>query len=534
MGCKIARVAIAALLLAAPNPLSAVEAPDSPTVCAVIPKPVKMERAEGAFTLTGKTAIGVGSPELAKIGRYLAELAAPATGFELAIEASSASEGGRIALKLDASQQELGDEGYKLVCTPGGVTITAASPAGVFYGVQTLRQLLPAEIENRQKVEGVAWTVPCVAIEDRPRFPWRGYLIDPARHFRTKEELKRYIDLLALQKLNRFQIHLTDDQGWRIEIKKYPKLVEIGSRLPNISGKTGEGWFYTQDDIRELVEYAEERYVTIVPEIEMPGHSRAATKSYSHLACGGVGFSSAICASQESTREYARDVLNEVMELFPSKYIHIGADEVPHQRWRGCKSCAPMMRKLAETTPDDVLRAAVKLIPQWRQSLPDIALLQGDFVRHIDEHVSARGRRLVGWDEILDGGLKKGSSAVVMAWRPSDAISLAASQKREVVASMHPDCYLDQNVPLERTYLYEPIPAEMPPEAQKYVIGIQGNMWGEGTPTIELVDQRSFPRLCALAETGWTTREGRDFTEFSDRLARFCKRLDVMGVDYGK
>jgi hexosaminidase len=320
----------------------------------VIPLPRVIRPAAGMFTLTPQMQILVKSAELTDVGRYLAEMLAPATGMQLAVGPLPAAATRGIVLALDKTRGDLGQEGYALSCTPEALTITAARPAGVFYGVQTLRQLLPIQIESRQPVANITWTVPCVTIEDQPRFQWRGYLLDPARHFRTKEEVKHMIDLLAMQKLNVMQLHLTDDQGWRVEIKKYPKLTEIGARLADFSGKKGDNWFYRQEDIRELVAYAANRYVTLVPEIEMPGHSGAATTAYPELGCGCTP-SSALCVTQEHTFEFASAVLDEVLALFPSPYIHIGADEVTPARWRACPQCKPLMDKLAQTAlPADV------------------------------------------------------------------------------------------------------------------------------------------------------------------------------------
>lgn len=531
-----ASVLIGSLLLAGQNLLMAVE-PTKPSPCQIIPKPLKAEYQEGGYKLTEKTVIHARSAKLKDTGRYLAELLGPATGLKPEITSSWFTPSGGIILKLDDSREDLGEEGYLLRCTPKGVTITATTPAGVFYGIQTLRQLLPPEIERRQKVEGREWIVPSVLVEDRPRFKWRGYLIDPARHFRPKDELKRYIDLLALHKMNIMQLHLTDDQGWRVEIKKYPKLIEVGSRVPNYGGQKGEGWFYSQADIRELVAYAAERYVTLVPEIEMPGHFGAALTSYPELACSGKnpsGWAPPLCVSRESALTFATNVLDEVIALFPSPYIHVGADEVPAGPWRNCASCKPAMEKLSRTPlPPDVKAFRVKVTSG--QGVPfneDIGRLQGEFIRRIDEHITARGRQMVGWDEIMEGGLKTGSRAVAMAWRGAGAVGDGCGNGHEVIVSLHPDYYLDNNTPLQRTYDYEPVPKDLPADQVKYVLGVQGNMWGEQTQTLESIDRRTFPRLTALAETGWTCREGRDFADFSVRLVRFLERLDMLGVKY--
>ena len=527
----IAIVLMSGLLLSGQNPLIAVE-PGTPSACQIIPKPQKAEYLDGGYQLTESTVIHAGSDKLKDAARYLAELLRPATGLKLKVTSSRSMPSGGVVLKLDDSRGDLGEEGYLLVCTPKGVTITAATPSGVFYGVQTLRQLLPPEIEGRQTVEGRKWIVPCVSIEDRPRFKWRGYLLDPARSFRTKDELKRYIDLLALMKLNTFHLHLTDDQGWRVQIKAYPKLTEVGSRAP-----ADQHRYYSQDDIAELVSYAAERHVTIVPEIEMPGHSGAALLSYPELACDGKhpgGWSAPLCISQDATLTFCKTVLDEIMSMFPSPYIHIGADEVPADPWRGCSTCKLAMEKLAgEKLPDDVIPFRVKVDRRAGTAFnEDISLLQGQFVREIDRHLASKGRRMVGWDEIIESGLQRESSAVMMVWRSPHAILGAVSQKRNLVISMVPDYYLDYEHSLQGTYDYEPVPADLSAEEEKYILGIQGNMWGERTPTIQRVDVQSFPRLCAIAETGWSSRERRSFDHFSARLSAFYQRLDLLGVDY--
>jgi hexosaminidase len=512
---------------------SAQDAVESAVGCRVVPKPLKVEPGEGSFTLTAETVIGVSSPELSGVGRYLAELLAPAAGFKLAVASDSLPKSNVIVLKLDAAQTELGDEGYRLTCTPTGVVITAARPAGVFYGVQTLRQLLPVEIENPQKVEGVAWRAPCVAIEDRPRFKWRGYMLDTARHFRTKAEVMRMIDLVAMLKLNIFHLHLTDNEGWRVEIKRYPLLVETGSRVPDKSGNVGEGRFYTQEDIREIVQYAADRFITVVPEIEMPGHNTALTTAYPELSCTGKP-AQELCVSRERTFEFMCGVLDEVLALFPSPYIHIGADEVKPRRWQMCPSCSAMMKQLAQTElPDDVTSFHPETPPSSGISFDaNTARMQGEFVRRIDRFLTSRGRRMVGWDEILEGGLNVDSPAIAMAWRGDQMITGAVETKRDVVVTLVDYYYLNRGLPFEHTYAFEPIPDNLTPEQAKHILGVQGNLWGERLRTPKWVDFLTFPNLCAIAEAGWTPREARDFADFSTRMTPFLQRLELMGVRY--
>jgi len=535
---KMSIVWTVAFLLPLAQPcLGADEAPVPGGKVEIIPTPRKVQQLSGNFVINERTVIAVNPPtnEMKVTGNYLADLIAPAAGWKLAVQAAGPAESGGIVLVLDAARSDLGDEGYTLACTPHGVAISAAKPAGVFYGVQTLRQLLPVEIEKRQRVEGIAWAVPCVAIEDSPRFAWRGLLLDPARHFRTKEELMRYIDLLALHKLNVLHIHLTDDQGWRIEIRKYPKLTETGSRLPDCSGQRGDGRLYSRADIKEMVGFAATRHVTLVPEIEMPGHSGAATTSYPELGCGGQP-SGQLCVSREGTFEFARNVLDEVMEMFPSPYIHIGADEVSPDRWRACPTCKPLMEKLAgEALSEDVSVFRVKVTTgAGRPFCEDVARLQGEFVRRIDHYLASKGRRMLGWDEILDGGLRTNSHAMVMAWRNAEVVAGAAAQGRDVIFSPYPEYYLDNGHSLQGTYACDPLSANLPAGQESRIFGVQGNMWGEQTPTIRRVDEQTFPRLCAIAEIGWTCREGRNFEDFSRRLTSFRQRLDLLGVNCRK
>lgn len=492
----------------------------------IIPKPQKIEKGEGPFTLNEKTFISIkpSSSEMETIGHYLVDLLAPATGVKLPVKSSWFSRSNGIVLKLDASQKQLGDEGYILKCTSKEIIIIAAKPAGVFYGVQTLRQLLPVQIESWQKVDGVAWKVPCVSIEDQPRFRWRGMLLDPARHFLSKEFLRKYIDLLALHKLNRMHLHLTDDQGWRVEIMRYPNLTEVGARLPNFSGKKGDGWFYTQNDIKELVAYAASRYVVIIPEIEMPGHSGAAQDAFPEMLCTDP-FRSSLCVGNDKTIEIMQGVLSEVVQLFPSPYIHIGGDECNKSGWKKCARCQARMKD---------------------HSLKNEEELQSYFVRGIEKFLNANGKAMIGWDEILEGGLAP--NAVVQSWRGIEGGIAAARENHDVIMSPTSYCYFDYyqgpketepkaiggDLPLDKVYAYEPVPNELTQEQATHIMGVQGNIWGEYVATGDHAEYMSFPRGSALAEVGWSSRESRDFPDFSDRLSIFCKRLDLIGVNYRK
>ncbi|MDD4872820.1 MAG: beta-N-acetylhexosaminidase [Kiritimatiellae bacterium] len=511
----------------------------------IIPKPTKIEKGDTIFTLNEKTVIIVkpSSTEVKALGSYLSDFLAPAMGARLTVKSSWFPKSNSIVLRLNSSEKRLGDEGYMFKCTPRGVTITAAKPAGIFYGIQTLRQLLPVQIESRQKVYGVAWTVPCLSIEDQPRFQWRGMLLDPARHFITKDYLLKYIDLMALYKLNQLQLHLTDDQGWRIEIKKYPRLTESGSirkesPMPG-NRKQGDGkpygpFFYTQDQIREIVAYAAKRFVTIVPEIEMPGHSLAASVAFPELSCTGGPFEirtkwgiepDIYCAGNDKVFEFVQDILTEVMDMFPSTFIHIGGDEAPKDRWNKCPKCQARIQK---------------------EGLKDTHELQSYFVRRIDKFLASKGRRLIGWDEILEGGLAPG--AAVMSWRGIKGGIAAAGEGHDVVMSPTTHCYFDYAqakgdnepeaiggfLPLEKVYDYEPIPDQLSADRKKHILGAQGNVWGEYMWTPQNIEYFSYPRACALAEVVWTPLELKNLSDFLDRFVAHEKRLDVIGVNYRK
>jgi hexosaminidase len=415
----------------------------------------------------------------------------------------------------------LGPEGYELTVTPERVIIRASQPAGIFYGKQTLQQLLPGPI-------------PCLHIEDRPRFPWRGAMLDVARHFFPKEFVKRYIDLLALHKLNTLHLHLTDDQGWRVEIKKYPKLTEVGSWRAETNGDGKRyGGFFTQDDLREIVAYAAERHITVVPEIEMPGHGLAALTAYPELSCTGGPFKvrtrwgvepDVYCAGNEKTFAFVQDVLDEVLAIFPSKFIHIGGDECPKARWKKCPKCQARMKA---------------------EGLKNEHELQSYFIRRIEKHLSSKGRRLIGWSEIREGGLAK--NAALMDWI-GGAVE-GASAGHDVVMSPTSHCYFDYYqsqdkkaepkaiggfIPLSKVYAFEPVPAKLAPQFHKHILGAQANLWTEYIPTPQQAEYMTFPRLCALAEVVWSPAAARNWDDFSVRLTQHLKHLDALKVNYRK
>lgn len=437
----------------------------------------------------------------------------------------------------------MGNEGYSLAVTPDAVVIRASQVAGLFYASQTLRQLLPPEIESRKEVSGVPWVAPAVTILDQPRFRWRGLMLDVGRHIFPVDFIKRYIDLMAMHKMNVFHWHLTEDQGWRVEIKKYPRLTEIGSRraatpLPGqrgkLDGKPYSG-YYTQDQIREIVSYAASRFVTVVPEIEMPGHAKAALASYPELSCTEGPFQvrtlwgieeNVFCAGNEKTFAFLEDVLAEILDLFPSDFIHIGGDECPKKRWERCPKCQ------------------IRIV---REELENEGQLQSYFIRRIETFLNANGRRLIGWDEILEGGLAPNAS--VMSWRGVEGGLRAVREGHDVVMSPISHCYLNfyqsrdldkeppafnEILPLETVYSFEPVPASLSTEEAEHILGAQGNLWTEYIPTPQLAEYMTYPRACALAEVMWSASNSRDYRDFLERLGNFLPRLEKQGVNFWK
>ncbi len=515
----------------------------------VIPKPVKLVPAKGRFQFTPETRILYYPDygELNDIGSFFSGLLKGSAGFSMAVipaEADS-SDPNTLLLSLD-STLALNDEGYLLDITTRAIEVKAKSPRGIFYAIQTLRQLLPPQVENGGEVAGIDLSVPCASIEDQPRFPYRGLHLDVGRHFFPKEFILRYLDLMALYKYNTFHWHLTEDQGWRIEIKKYPNLTKTGScrketLIGHWGGKKPEEYkydgkeycgYYTQEDIKEVVAHAKDLYITVIPEIEMPGHSLAALASYPWLGCTGGPYEVAThwgvfkdiyCAGNDSTFKFLEDVLTEVMALFPSKYIHIGGDEAPKARWKECPKC----------------QARIKA-----EGLKDEHELQSYFIRRIEKFLNQHGRSIIGWDEILEGGLAP--NATVMSWRGIKGGIAAAKMKHDVIMTPGSHCYFDYYqgdpkkeplaiggfLPLEKVYSYEPVPEELTPEEQKYIIGAQGNVWTEYMATPDYVEYMVYPRACALAEVDWTPAGEKDYADFQKRLKTNLEHLKALGVNY--
>lgn len=490
----------------------------------VIPKPHTINELSGHFRITKETRIII-TPEnqdTRNIAEFLVEKIHTVSGFQLAVSGTEAPEKNTniIHLIIDNQQADLAEEGYQLTVNSAAVVLTAYQPRGLFFAVQTLRQLLPPEFENQEVVTGINWDIPALEIEDHPRFPWRGMMLDCGRHFMEKEFIKRYIDLLAYHKMNVFHWHLTEDQGWRIEIKKYPRLTEVGAWRTYEDGSV-YGGFYTQEDIREVVEYARKRYITVVPEIEMPGHAVAALASYPELSCTdgpfnvetqwGV-FKDVYCAGDDHTFAFLEDVLNEVIELFPGTYLHIGGDECPKDRWAACDKCQQRIKS---------------------EGLKDEHELQSYFIKRIESFLESKNRRLIGWDEILEGGLAEG--ATVQSWRGMDGAIAAATSGHDAIVSPTSHAYFDYDVSvtdLRKVYTFDPVPPGLTPAQEKHILGGQFNMWTERAPQ-EFIDSKVFPRMLAMAEVLWSPEAGRRYEEFHPRVQQHYPRLDALGVKYG-
>ena len=507
----------------------------------VVPRPAKTEIQKGDFQFTSETKIIVDAVS-EQTGHYLAAQLQQDSGQSIPVQqyADNAPKGS-ISLTTKDAKASLGAEGYELAVTPDSIVIRA-QPAGLFYGAQTLLQLLPAKSTNDNSGTK-SLRLPRVQIEDQPRFKWRGLLLDVARHFFTKDEVKQLLDALALYKINTFHWHLTDDQGWRIEIKKYPRLTEVGAWRKSVGfgldpksttayGPDGRyGGYYTQDDIREVVAYAKERHITIVPEIEMPGHASAALAAYPQLSCTGGPFTTDLpggifdgvyCAGNDESFTFLQDVLSEVFELFPGKYVHIGGDEVLTNNWHNCVKCQGRLKQ--EGFKNDIE-------------------LEGYFIRRICKFIASRHRIPIGWSEIANDGLSEDTA--LMDW--VGGATEAATAGHDVVMTPLADCYFDHYqsqdrstepraiggyLPLQQVYAFEPIPTNLPPQFQSHILGAQANVWTEYIPSFKQVEYMVFPRLCALAEVTWSPKAARNWDDFQRRMQTQYPRLDERGINY--
>lgn len=504
----------------------------------IVPQPVSVVASDGAFDLTKNTKICLLSDDstLNYSVRLFNGLIDKSFGKPLPVIKSTQPEAGAINVRLGGLQPEE----YTLNIRPDGVDITGGSPAGVFYAFQTLRQLLPVAVARGEKAGVIE--LPVAEIADKPHFAHRGGMLDVCRHFFTADDVKTFIDILAMHKLNRFHWHLTDDQGWRIEIKQYPKLTEVGAFRDrcNLQAEADApkdsvpyGGFYTQDEIRDIVQYAAKRFITVIPEIEMPGHASAALASYPYLGCKGEGYvvpstwgvkADVYCAGNDSTFRFIEGVLSEVVELFPSEYIHIGGDECPKINWQQCPACQQRIKT---------------------EKLKNENELQSYFMQRAEKFLAGKGRKIVGWDEILEGGISE--TATVMSWRGSAGGIEAAKKGNHVIMAPNSHCYLDYyqtdktetepksiggHLPIEKVYSLDPYEG-LNADEQQYILGVQGNLWTEFISEFDHAEYMLLPRLAALAEVGWSY-DNKDFDSFKKRETSLARLYDAYGYKYAK
>ena len=502
----------------------------------IIPRPQHIQMGKQLLNIDKSFAITFESKILKQEASYFSELLNKTVDLNLQSKLADNFNGKAISLQL-TSKDGVPDENYTLSISQMGIVITSNSPKGVFYGLQSLFQIVLANIDKNGKIE-----IPTLEIIDSPRFAYRGMHLDVGRHLFPPAFIKKYIDLLAFYKLNTFHWHLTEDQGWRIEIKKYPKLTEVGAwRKETLIGHGGKkpfefdgktyGGFYTQDEIRDIVNYAAERHISIIPEIEMPGHSLAALASYPELGCTGGPYEVAtrwgvfqdIYCTKDETFEFLEDVLLEVMDLFPSKYIHIGGDEAPKARWKECAIC----------------QATIK-----REGLKNEHELQSYFIQRIEKFLNNHGRQIIGWDEILEGGLAP--NATVMSWRGTEGGIDAAKQNHDAIMSPGSYCYFDhyQNkakteplaiggfLPLDKVYSYEPVPEALSPEEAEHILGAQANVWTEYMETTDYVEYMILPRMAALAEVNWAEADKKDWELFKKKVQGHYLLYKRLGYNY--
>ncbi len=509
--------------------------------CVIIPRPASYEPQKGKCALSSKTVVYVADKSLVRPATIFCKYVAEEKGLQLNVAEGVAPSNGAIVLSID---KNLAPEGYTLDITNGGVVIKGGSEQGVFYGLQSLRQVV-FHSKGGKKVK-----VECMKVEDKPHFAYRGGMLDVCRHIFSVEEVKKYIDILAMHKMNRFHWHLTEDQGWRIEIKKYPNLTKVGSmrketlvglhtkKNNNYDGKP-YGGFFTQEQVRDIVRYAAERYIEVIPEIDMPGHMIAALASYPELGCTKGPYEvrtrwgiskDVLCVGRESTFEFIEGVLDEVAALFPSKFIHIGGDECPKHRWKVCPECQQRMKE---------------------EGLKDEHELQSYFMKRVEKYLSEKhGRSIIGWDEILEGGVSK--TATVMAWRGAQRGILAAKLGNQVIMTPRHYCYLDYcqtsdhdgnnepicaagngkkyQLPLRKVYSLDPY-NELNEEQRKVIVGVQGNMWTEYVATFDHVQHMILPRTAALAEVGWSYGN-QNYDDFARRMHLLRKLYDKCGFKY--
>ncbi|KAA5824491.1 family 20 glycosylhydrolase [Algibacter amylolyticus] len=527
----------------------------------IIPKPLELTLNQGVFQFSNDTKFVTANSALIAASRYLISQLENAAGFKVEV-VKTAPNRNFIQFITDVNLEE---EAYKLVVTTNNITITAKDNAGFLYGLETLRQLLPTTIESSQLAKVTNWIIPAVIIKDKPRFKHRGFMLDVSRHFYDIDFVKQTIDRLVMYKMNVLHLHLVDDQGWRIEIKKYPKLTEVGASrngtiIGHYPGSENDnkvyGGFFTQEDIKEIVTYATERNITVIPEIELPGHSSAAIAAYPYLSCfpdepthvhqnmmsetskklqengqikivqesWGI-YKDIYCAGKDDVFSFLEDVLDEVMPLFPSKYVHIGGDEAIKPHWEVCPNCKKRMKD---------------------EGLKDVHGLQSYFVKRIEKYINSKGRKIIGWDEILEGGLAP--EATVMSWRGTEGGLEATAQGHDVIMTPASHCYFNQYqgprseeplafnayTPLSTVYEFDPVVEGMTEAQANHVLGAQGNLWSEYISTNKEADYMTFPRLAALSEVLWSTKESRSWEDFTKRLHSQFERYDYLGINYAK
>ncbi|WP_289053775.1 beta-N-acetylhexosaminidase [Carboxylicivirga marina] len=509
----------------------------------LIPNPKEVKKLIGTNYRLSPSSIIHYSHNTLNEALYLQNILNRSTGFNIAITKTiDQTTPGGIHLSLQ-SEEKSPKEAYTFNSGANSVTITASHPHGIFNGIQTLLQLMPVQVYANKSQKNVKWEIPAVIINDAPTFSWRGMHLDVARHFYSVDFVKRFIDILAYHKMNTFHWHLTEDQGWRIEIKKYPRLTEVGAwRDSTLIGHMRDkphtfkvertGGYYTQAEIKEVVQYAQERHITIVPEIEMPGHAQAAVAAYPEFGCTGMspgvrpiwGISKDIFSPEEKTIEFLKDVLDEVMALFPGEYIHIGGDEAHKNQWEESERIQELMRE---------------------RGLHDMHQMQSWFITQIDEYLRSKGRKLIGWDEILEGGLADG--AAVMSWRGEKGAIKAARMGHKAVMAASKMTYFNRYqsrdreneplahghfLPLETVYHFNPVPDSLSSQEATYILGAQGQLWSEYIATADYMEYMALPRLCALSDVVWSNNSDRDYQVFLRALVTHLQRLDEMQINY--
>ena len=502
----------------------------------ITPIPLELTQKEDTFKLSKSIVFVSGNADIDKVAAYFSAKIKASTGYDIkTVKDKPAS--GYIDLSITP---ELGvnDEGYTLDITNQGIDIQAKTPQGLFYGMQTVMQLLPAEIESPTLVKNIAWNIPAVTVKDEPRFKYRGLHLDVCRHFADVDFLKKQLDVLAMFKINKFHWHLTEDQGWRIEIKKYPKLTEMGAVRTEGEGNTYGPFFYTQEQVKEVVAYAKERFIEVIPEIELPGHAVAALHAYPELSCTGKPIevrniwgvaNDVFCAGNDSVFQFLEDVIAEVVPLFESEYFHIGGDECPKIRWEKCPKCQARIKELG-------LKGNKEHSAEEK--------LQSYFVQRIEKVLLKHNKKMIGWDEILEGGLAP--SATVMSWRGEEGGIASANMGHDVIMTPGAWLYVDKYqgdanlqtvtigglLTLKKVYNYEPIPEMIAEDKRHHILGAQANMWNEYNYTEQEMELDMYPRAIALSELTWSAKEKKSYQDFERRIDNQRVRLDMHGIDY--